>query len=256
MVLGIGLLMPDTGLWAPLLTMAAPVVTVGLITLLRTPRGARRELWSTFGLRHAGFRSWPVAFALGVLAVFVIPFGVADLLGSAHFLPWSSISVPDVVIFLVTNLALVTLMTSAEEIGWRSYLLPRMQSLLPRRNAAIAVGFVHGLFHLPMILFTNTYDSVGSRWIVAPAAVLTVTAAGVMYAWLKDRSGSMWPVAFAHSTINTFVDGAGLVVIAAPVALTYTATESGLVTLAATAAIAAVLLVRGRTWEATHSAAR
>lgn len=254
MVLTIALTMSGTGSLAPLLSMATPVIAVGLITLLRTPRGARRALWGTFGLRHARWGSWPAAFVLGVVAVFAVPFGVADMLGSARFIAWSSINVPKAAVSLVVMLAMLTLMALAEEIGWRSYLLPRMQMLLPRRRAAIAVGFAHGLFHLPLIIFTSTYDSVGSRWVVAPMVLLSVTSAGVLYAWLKDRSGSVWPVAFAHATVNVFVDGSGLIVILTPVALAYTATESGLATFAAITTIAAVLLVRGRTWAAPRTA--
>lgn len=254
MVLTIALTMSGTGSLAPLLSMATPVIAVGLITLLRTPRGARRALWGTFGLRHARWGSWPAAFVLGVVAVFAVPFGVADMLGSARFIAWSSINVPTAAVSLVVMLAMLTLMALAEEIGWRSYLLPRMQMLLPRRRAAIAVGFAHGLFHLPLIIFTSTYDSVGSRWVVAPMVLLSVTSAGVLYAWLKDRSGSVWPVAFAHATVNVFVDGSGLIVILTPVALAYTATESGLATFAAITTIAAVLLVRGRTWAAPRTA--
>ena len=253
MVLTIALTLSGTGDLAPLLSMMTPVIAVGLITFLRTPRGARRALWGTFGLRHAGWRSWPAAFVLSVLAVFVVPFGFADMLGSANFIDASSIIVPKAAASLVVMLALVTLMAMAEEIGWRSYLLPRMQMLLPRRRAAIAVGFVHGLFHLPLILFTTTYDSVGSRWVVAPMVLLSLTSAGVFYAWLKDRSGSVWPVAFAHATVNVFIDGSGLIVILTPVVLAYTATESGLATFAATTAISAVLLLRGRTWGATQT---
>lgn len=253
MVLTLALTMSGTGDLAPLLSMATPVIAVGLITLLRTARGARRALWGTFGLRHAGWRSWPVAFALSVVAVFAVPFGVADMLGSARFIDASSVSVPKAAASLVVMLAMVTLMAMAEEIGWRSYLLPRMQMLLPRRRAAIAVGFVHGLFHLPLILLTSTYDSVGSRWVVAPMVLLSVTSAGVFYAWLKDRSGSVWPVAFAHASVNVFIDGSGLIVILTPVALAYTATESGLATCGAITAISAVLLMRGHTWGAART---
>ena len=256
MVVAIALALPTAGVLAPMISMGTPLIAVGLITLFRTPRGARRHLWGTFGLRHAGWRSWPAAFALGFVAVFAVPFGVADLLGSAHFIDWSSINLPKAAVSLVLALAVVTLMALTEEIGWRSYLLPRMQMLLPRRRAAVAVGFVHGLFHLPLILFTNTYDSVGNRWIVAPMVLLSLTSAGVFYAWLKDRSGSVWPVAFAHATVNVFIDGSGLIVILAPVALAYTATESGLATFAATTAIAALLLVRGRTWGPARASTR
>jgi membrane protease YdiL (CAAX protease family) len=253
MVLGIALTMSSFDILAPQLSMATPLFAVGLITLFRTPRGARRALWGTFALRHAGWRSWPAAFALSVLAVFAIPFGVADLVGSARFIEWSSINVPRAAVSLMVMLAMMTIMALTEEIGWRSYLLPRMQMLLPRRQAAVAVGFVHGLFHLPLILFTSTYDSVGNRWVVAPMVLLSLTSAGVFYAWLKDRSCSVWPVAFAHATVNVFIDGSGLIVILAPVALAYTATESGLATFAAITTIAALLLVRGRTWGAAHT---
>jgi uncharacterized protein len=256
MVVSIALAIPNAAIVAPTLSMATPLIAVGLITLFRTPRGARRALWGTFGLGRAGWRSWPAAFALALLAVFIVPFGVADLLGSADFISPSSINLPIAAVRLVVGLATVTLMAMAEEIGWRSYLLPRMQMLLPRRRAAIVVGFCHGLFHLPLICFTSTYDSVGSRWVVAPMVLLSLTSAGVFYAWLKDRSGSVWPVAFAHATVNVFIDGSGLIVILTPVALAYTATESGLVTFAATTALAAVLLVRGRTWGATQTGIR
>lgn len=81
-----------------------------------------------------------------------------------------------------------------------------------------------------------------------PTVVVTVTAAGVFYAWLKDRSGSVWPVALAHGTVNVLIDGTAYVVVLSPVAFAHTATESGFVTLATTAAAAAYLLARGRTW--------
>ena len=248
MVVGIALALPHAG-FAPLASMVTPLVAVLLITFRRTPRGSRRALWGTFGLRHGGWRSWPVAFVVSVVAVFAIPYGIADLLGSAHLaLPGSAAGLVGVSANLLINLGILTLLALTEEIGWRSYLLPRMQVLVPRRRAALVVGFLHGLFHLPLILLTTTYDSVGNRWIVAPTVVLALTAAGVFYAWLNDRSGSVWPVAFAHASVNTFIDGAGLVVIVAPVALAHTASESGLVTLAAIAGCAALLLARGRTW--------
>jgi membrane protease YdiL (CAAX protease family) len=80
---------------------------------------------------------------------------------------------------------------------------------------------------------------------VVPTVVVTITAAGVFYAWLKDRSGSVWPVSLAHGTVNVLIDGTPYIVVLAPVAFAQTATESGLVTMAATIAVAGLLLVRG-----------
>jgi membrane protease YdiL (CAAX protease family) len=248
MVLTIALALPHAHI-AVVITMPTPLVAVALITFLRTPRGRRKELWAGLGVRRLGLRSWPVAFVVSALLVLFIPYGVADLLGSAAWSSsvdvWLNRSLP-----LLTSLVGLTIMGMTEEIGWRGFLLPRVQTMVSKRRAALVIGFIHGLFHMPLILLTTTYDSVGNRWIVAPSVLVLMTAAGVFYAWLKDRSGSVWPVALAHGAVNTLIDGGGLIVIVSPLALAYTAGESGIVTAAAVVGFAVVLLIRGRTWAA------
>ena len=256
-VLGIAVGLPHApGITTPLLTMVTPVVVVLLIAMFGTARGHRRALLSTLGVHRFGLRSWPVAFVLSAVTILVLPFSAAIALGSAAVAPvgssthfWLHAG------SLLNILATTTVLALGEEIGWRGYLLPRVQALVSKRRAALVVGFVHGLFHLPLILLTTTYDSIGSRWIVAPMVVVTMTLAGVIYAWLRDRSGSVWPVALAHSTINTFLDGAGLITVVAPVTLAYTAGESGIATFVAVLGVAAALLVRGSTWRSNVSPA-
>ncbi len=238
------------GVTTPLLAMQTPVFVVLLITVFGTARGGRRALLASLAVHRLGLRSWPVAFLVSAVAIFVLPYAAAVALGSAAVipLPASTAFWLDAGLSLVIQVASMTVLVLGEEIGWRGYLLPRVQALVSKRWAALVVGFVHGLFHLPLILLTTTYDSVGSRWIVAPVVVAALTGAGVVYAWLRDRSGSVWPVALAHATINTLIDGAGLVVVVAPVTLAYTAGESGVATVLVVAAFAAVLLRRGSTW--------
>src|SRR6185436_3443798 len=89
---------------------------------------------------------------------------------------------------------------------WRGFMLPRIQLLTTKRRAAVVTGFAHGLFHLPLILIATTYDAEGSRWLVAPVTVLVITAAGVFYAWIWDRSGSPWAVTLGHTTANLTFD--------------------------------------------------
>ena len=234
-----------------LLTMVSPLVAVLLITLFRTPRGQRRTMWGSMGVGRAGLSSWPVAVLVSAAIVFVVPYGVADLLGSIAFKPLSGSAGVWLggAVALATGIIIVTLLAFTEEVGWRGYLLPRVQALAPKRSAALVVGFIHGMFHVPLMVFTTTYNNVGSRWVVVPTVVVTITLAGVFYAWLKDRSGSVWPVSLAHGTVNVLIDGTAYVAIVSPVAFAHTATESGFVTMAMTGAVAVVLLVRARTWE-------
>ena len=136
-----------------------------------------------------------------------------------------------------------------EEIGWRGFLLPRLQTALNGRPAALLTGLIHGLFHLPLILLTTVYDDIGSRWVIAPMAVLVITGGGVTYAWLRDHSHSVWPVAIAHNAVNTVFELGALATIAAsPVALAYVAGEGGLATCAAVWLVAGVLLGMKSQW--------
>ena len=80
-------------------------------------------------------------------------------------------------------------------------------------------------------------------------AVLLITAGGVFYAWVWDRSQSVWPVAVAHNTVDTVFDlGAAGVVATGGVQIAYVAGETGFATLAV-CVVAAVLLWRyARVW--------
>jgi uncharacterized protein len=249
LTVAVALALPHAGI-TPLVTLVLPLITVLLITAFATRRGERKALWGSFGLRHAGLRSWPAAFALPVIFL-AAGYAVAAMLGIARFPITMSASVwGHWAIGLGEGLAFMTVLVLGEEIGWRGYLLPRVQALVSQRRAALITGFIHGLFHLPLILLTTTYDHIGNRYIVAVTVVATITAAGVFYAWLKDRSRSVWPVAVAHGTVDlVFSIGAAAVITKSPLALSYTAGESGIVTLVAVVLCAIVLLRYATVWQ-------
>ncbi len=236
--LGIGLaFLGSSSQLAPLLSILVPVLAVVGTTFTVTPRGQRRVLWAGVGLRRAGLRYWPAAIAIPVLVV-AAPYLIARAFGLVRFHGLTT-TLPDIVFGTVVFTAVIL----GEEIGWRGFLLPKLRELTSRRRAALVTGFLHGLFHLPLILLTTAYDSVGNRWAVAPTVVVTITAAGVFYAWLRERSASIWPVAIAHNAVNTVLDAATTAAVtASPLALSYVAGESGLVTMAAVIAVAAALL--------------
>ena len=245
----VGGALPHAGFTA-LLSAFAPVTALVIITFTVTPRGRRRALWGEFGLKRSGKRLWPFALVVPMLLAggaygAALVLDVADLravdLTSSGVAVWSA--------NLATTLAFMTVLFLAEELGWRGYLLPRIQQLTSRRRAALATGFIHGCFHLPLILIATTYDQHGSRWLVAPVVVVTITMGGVFYAYVWDRTHSVWPVAMAHGAVNTaFALGAGAVVARSEADLAYVAGESGLATFAAVAVVGALFLARARVW--------
>ena len=230
-----------------LLSVAIPTVTVGLLTFTVIPRGQRVALWRETGLGRAGVQTWPAAAAVPV-ALGATVYGTAALLGAGTFTTATSFEVTwmlDLAVSLVAGTALIL----GEEIGWRGFLLPRIQQVTTRRKAAVATGFAHGCFHLPLILLATTYDAGGSKWFTAPAAVAVITAGGVFYAWVWDRARTVWPVAIAHNVVNVVFDLGAAALVAAPGwNLIYVAGETGALTLVACLALAATLLRRARVW--------
>ncbi|MEO7350840.1 MAG: type II CAAX endopeptidase family protein [Marmoricola sp.] len=233
-----------------LLSAMAPVTAVLIITFLFTPRGKRRKLWGSFGLNRSGKRMWAFAFVVPMILA-GLAYGAALVLGVAGLRPveLSTSGVTAWTLNLVTSLAFMTVLFLGEEIGWRGYLLPRVQQLTSRRRSALVTGFIHGCFHLPLILIATTYDELGSRWVVAPMVVATITMGGVFYAYLWDRTGSVWPVSMAHGAVNmAFATGAGAVVAGSQADLAYVAGESGFGTFLAVALVGAVFLARAKVW--------
>ncbi|WP_062352074.1 CPBP family intramembrane glutamic endopeptidase [Herbidospora yilanensis] len=87
-----------------------------------------------------------------------------------------------------------------EELGWRGWLLPKLMPLgaLP---AVLISGVIWGLWHAPLILLGYNYpDAPG--WLGVTAMVGTCILVGAVFGWLRLRSGSVWPAAFAHAAFN------------------------------------------------------
>ena len=228
---------------APLLTMATP--TLATIAISWRSKALRRT-WRALGMRRAAPRHWPVALLLPAF-VAATSYGIAAIAGVLTYprVDLGADSVINGALNLLAGLVIGTLFALSEEIGWRGFLLPTLQTTMPRTKAALVTGFIHGIWHLPLVLLTSSYDSVGSKWIVAPIVVLNITLGGIIYAWLQNRSKSVWAVAVAHNAFNTFIESLRrTAVTATPATAAYVAGESGIASTLAIAAIVAALLHR------------
>ena len=90
--------------------------------------------------------------------------------------------------------------TFGEEFGWRGYLLPRLAPLGGVR-AAIISSIIWGLWHAPLIIL-NGYNYPGHTWLGVGMMVIFTVALGMIFAWLRFRSGSVWPSTLAHAAYN------------------------------------------------------
>jgi membrane protease YdiL (CAAX protease family) len=247
--IGLAVAMPHAGINV-LLSAFAPIIAVLIVTFTTTRPGRRRELWASFGLARSGKNVWAIALLLPmVLAVGAYAIAVAVGVAELGQLDVTASGAAGWGLILIVNLVTMTVLFLSEEIGWRAYMLPRVQQLTSRRRAAVVTGFVHGCFHLPLVLIATTYDEFGSRWILAPMVVAVITAGGVFYAYLWDRTHSVWPAAMAHGAVNiAFGLGAAAVVASSQADLAYVAGEGGIATFVVVAIAAVVLLTRAKVW--------
>ena len=245
LTLGLALLValfgPSSAGAIQILNMLTVTAGVLLMLLVITPDGYHKAGWAELGLHRAGWRYWPLAL-LGPAAALIASYAAAALvLGvSWRFAPNTAIN-------LAINIVIVSFFAFFEEIGWRGYMLPKLATRYPRMAPAI-VGFFHGVWHLPLMLLTTSYNPAGNRLIVVPLFLAILTVAGILYGYLRNASGSLWPVVIAHGTFNAVLGMlAGAAVFENPTTAAYLTAETGVFTLLALIILAWVLVRRPAT---------
>jgi membrane protease YdiL (CAAX protease family) len=182
--------------FAPLLILGSWMPNIAAFLALgwvmREPGGIRRLL--------AGWTRWRVApvwylVALSPLAVALLAAALHQALGGA------TTPRPPVDGSTILGAALVALITGAtgEELGWRGFLLPRLQITLAALPASLVVGAIWALWHLPLWFLP------GRPWMALPYwafAVVTITTS-ILYTWLVNSSGgSLLLVSLMHLAMN------------------------------------------------------
>ena len=89
--------------------------------------------------------------------------------------------------------------TIGEEFGWRGWLLTSLRPL-GTWPALLIIGVVWGLWHAPLILLGYNFgrpDISGLALMVGGCVMV-----GILFGWLRLRTGSVWPAVFAHAALN------------------------------------------------------
>ena len=115
---------------------------------------------------------------------------------------WGVVTTVELVARIVLNAGVGLLAVSAlalfEEIGWRGWLLPRLQDRVGARLAVIMTAIIWGLWHVPFVLSGIQHVDGVSPVQLALGVPVGVIAAGLVIGWLWVRTESIWIVALAH----------------------------------------------------------
>jgi membrane protease YdiL (CAAX protease family) len=149
----------------------------------------------------APIRRWHLAPSQWAVALLLVP---ATALASAVLQPAviGPLKWPDPTL-LVMALVWPLMAAIGEEIGWRGYLLPRLEQRFGLLGAALLIGLVWGFWHLPAdYVALKGYGA----WF-APAFLvngpIVLTAHSIILAWLWRRTGgSLLAVVLYHFSIT------------------------------------------------------
>lgn len=96
-----------------------------------------------------------------------------------------------------------------EEIGWRGYALPRMQSRFGTLRATLLLGVLWTFWHLPHFFTSAQRGGPGTGlsifYINLPIFFLMVMAITIIFTWVFNHTkGSLFIAILLHASINTF----------------------------------------------------
>ncbi len=160
---------------------------------------------------RAGLRAWARRlwrwrvswrWYVGILAGVPVAMVLSGLLfsGGEVYLPSAAALaalVPGLLVQMVTT-------GLAEEPGWRDFALPRVQRRIGGLGAALAVGVLWGVWHLPLFL-TSWGGFPEVPWFRPVAFVAFCVIFSVVMTWVFNRTGQSLPMSMLlHVSINNF----------------------------------------------------
>ncbi len=102
----------------------------------------------------------------------------------------------------IINLLPAAVMALGEEIGWRGFLVPELTGWIGLKKAGWISGIIWGTWHLPGILTGNYAQQGTPLWFQLTCFFILVITTAIILAWLRMKSGSIWPAVIFHATHN------------------------------------------------------
>lgn len=113
-----------------------------------------------------------------------------------------------VVISAYFSAAVFIVMGFGEEFGWRAYLTPKLEKLMPRFAACAVTGVVWGLWHAPMIWYGYDFgrDYPGFPYVGVLAMCAACIPLSYVLTWMTEKTKSVYPAAICHMVIDNVMN--------------------------------------------------
>ena len=110
----------------------------------------------------------------------------------------------EILVAMTVNVITSMVLAFGEEIGWRGFLFPAVRSRTNAVKAYILCGVIWGLWHAPIIAMGHNFGFgyTGYPWLGILAMIPLCIGMGTFLSYVTGKTGSIWPAALAHGTIN------------------------------------------------------
>jgi membrane protease YdiL (CAAX protease family) len=201
------------------LSMFIPAISI--VTVNQIWRGSQQPIgYTRFPMRYLA-----VALFLMPVAMHAVMLPVAAAVGSLQWQEWlrpsadglyhtpssrgwGAVTATGLVVRIAVNALVGVLVVSVlalfEELGWRAWLLPRLQEQIGARRAVVITSVIWAIWHLPYVLAGILHvDGIPMMW-TALIAPIGIFGSGLVIGWLWLRTQSIWIVALAHGALNNW----------------------------------------------------
>lgn len=184
-----------------------PGLAAILVTLLISGRTGVKELLGSLLIWRVAIQWWLVALLLPALivlgAVYLFSLFGGPGLDFSRYQPLYS---------LIPMIILITLLNGVgEELGWRGFMLPRLQSRYNALVSSLIVGFFWGLWHAPVYFIAGTAQSILRSQVGFLAGlllfILSTMAISMTFTWVFNNTrGSVLIAALLHGATNAWMN--------------------------------------------------
>lgn len=145
----------------------------------------------------------PIAYACTALLAGKLIFG-DDILLEEKISGYGILGFISVLLMNLSSCLISLPVYLGEELGWRGYLYPKLLKIMNRPAAYIVGGIIWGLWHTAPIICGLNFGTEYANYPYAGIGLMCILCilSGVMFMWLTEKTGSVYPAAVAHAVDN------------------------------------------------------
>jgi membrane protease YdiL (CAAX protease family) len=164
-----------------------------------------RALFGKLLIAKVGLR-WYVVAVFGYAVVCAGAIGLANLLGDASVVFLSDdlpkFSSPVEMAVSIMMMFIVLSLINGEELAWRGFALPKLQTRYNALTSSVILGVFWGLFHLPLFFTLTGSSQTGANFF---GFLLSTVCMSIIFTWMFNHTrGSVLLAYLLHGATNTW----------------------------------------------------